>query len=258
MRTSPVRCCWLLLPLLLASPSPLRASSQTPEIRAELVHEAGKLTPGEQVLLRVELAWDGRPEVHLPGRPELAVPRGASIRLGRTETSFGEQTQTTSWHTDVVLRLPESEGPWTLGPGSIPLVGGKRAGETLRVPKLELGSSRPRPRSVDEALGSGLVLLGVLLYLALRWRRLTEAATSPELAHVHELLERASIQAPEDALKSLIQARLALEPLGVDNASPPTAAELQERYEAVHYGGEVIASSECQETAQKIHQLMES
>ena len=35
-------------------------------------------------------------------------------------------------------------------------------------------------------------------------------------------------------------------------------SELQERYEAVCYGGEAIASSECQETAQKIHQLLES
>jgi len=208
--------------------------------------------------MRVELAWDGRPELHLPGRPEFAVPRGASIRLGRTETRFGEETNTTSWHTDLVLRLPESEGPWTLGPGSVPLVGGRRAGETLRVPKLQLGSARARPSSLDEALGSSLVLLGVLLYLVLRWRRLAPAASSPELSLVHELLDLASTQAPDDALKSLVQARLALEPLGVDNASPPTAAELQERYEAVCYGGEAIASSECQETAQKIHQLLES
>jgi len=239
-----VRWAPLLALLLLALPARAGAApEEEPAPTARLVHRGGEPDPGGKVLLQLEVRWPGRPERHLPGRPTLKLPRGATHRLGQTASDFrGDHTR---WRTDVVVELPERGGPWRIGPATVPLEAGRLAGTVLKAEPLEVGEPSLFRQLLSQGVGNGAVVLAVLLWLGWRWRSLAPAAPDEGSTLVEDLLERAGAQAPDACLATLVEARLALTTLDVDDSVPPTADALRERLEAVRFGGESVDEDEC-------------
>lgn len=233
----------VLLAASLVSPALAEQEEDAPTV--ELIRRSGRADPGAKLLLQVEARWTGRPERHLPGRPDVKVPRGATVRIGQTSSRFdGERTR---WWTDVVVELPERSGPWTLGPATVPLKAGRLAGTELTSDELRVGRPSKFRQLLGQGVGNGAVVVAILLWLGWRWRSLAPLPVEPERTRLDTLLERARGEAPEAGLETLLQARLALAALGAEDPTPPTVGELQARIEAVRYGGESIQQAECRE-----------
>ena len=242
-----------LLALALASPGYAGQDEERPTVR--LVRRSGEPDPGGKLLLQVEARWDGRPERHLPGRPDIDMPKGATARIGQTGSRFdGVRTR---WWTDVVVELPEKGGPWKLGPATVPLKAGRLAGTELTTEVLELGEPSMFRQLLGQGIGNGAVVAVVLLWLGWRWRSLAPTPKGAERTRVDELLERARSEQPEACLTTLVEARLALAALGVDDAAPPRIDELQQRVDAIRFGGESIGQDECRKLLTAIEAVSE-
>lgn len=239
---TPVVLAWALL----ASPSTAGGQEHRPESpRATLAHRGGRPDPGGSVQVQVEVRWPGRPERHLPGRPSVDLPEGAQARQGETSSRFdGEQTR---WWTDLQVELPERGGPWKLGPARIPIVAGPLAGTELRAEAIEVGEPSVIKKLLGQAFGSGLVIGAVLLWLGWRWRSLAPAPVSEARARAAALLALAAGQAPRDCLATLLLARRALADLGAPAEMPPLACDIEQRLDAIRFGGESIGAPECRE-----------
>ncbi len=132
----------------------------------------GAATAGAEVEVQVEISWAGRPELAAPGVPDITVPDGAGVRLGRTGSSF-DGTRSRWWTNGVVTLPDQSTGPWSIGPASVTVAlqgGGTKVVTTQ--PKV-LGRA-PRRGLVGQALASSAVLamaIGTFLWmLRHRWR----------------------------------------------------------------------------------------
>ena len=239
-----MRTALVVVALLAVSLAPAALAAQDEERPTlELRRRSGQADPGGKLLLQVEARWQGRPERHLPGRPEVKIPRGATVRVGQTSSRFdGERTR---WWTDIVVELPERGGPWTIGPITVPLKAGQLAGTELKADAIDVGRPSKFRQLLSQGIGNGAVVVAILLWVGWRWRSLAPTPEDPARTRVHELLERARGEAPEACLATMLEARLALAALGVDDPALPTVAELQRRGEAVRYGGESIELDEC-------------
>lgn len=234
---------------------PVRADQDDDRPVARLVHRSGQPDPGGTLLLQVKVRWDGRPERHLPGRPTVAVPRDATVRIGQTASRFdGEGTR---WWTDVVVELPDRGGPWVLGPATVPLKGGRLAGTRLETAALELGEPSLFRQLLSQGVGNGAVVVAILLWLGWRWRGLAPAPIPPERTRVDGLLLQARSEEPEACLATLLEVRLALAALGVDDPAPPDAEALRQRLEAARFGGESIGRDECRKLLTAIEAVFE-
>lgn len=241
--------------LTVALACPARADQDEPLPTARLVHRSGEPDPGGKVLLQVEVRWPGRPERHLPGRPTVKLPRGATMRIGQTGSEYkGDRTR---WRTDVVVTLPDRSGPWKLGPAQVPLEAGRLAGTELETQTLRLGEASVFRQLLGQGIGNGAVVVAILLWLGWRWRSLAPVPPPPELARLHELLRRAEGEQPAACLATLLEARLALAALDVDDSVPPDADTLRERLEAARFGGEDIGAAECRKLLTAVRAVFE-
>lgn len=214
------------------------------EVHGSVSQTGGEAVPGAEVELAIELSWPGRPDTFVPATPKLPVAKGGALRLETKSSSFDGSK--TTWTQTATVRLPERGERWQMGPGLVVLT--KRGGgvETVELAPLILGAS-PTARLIGQGIGSGAVVLFAVGWL---WRRDRQLALEEAEVDASPLLlaARAALAAdPFDgaaAIEALRALRLDLEPLPVDNAAPAADA-LQERLEAVRYGGEEIARATC-------------
>jgi hypothetical protein len=164
------------------------ADSAASGVVARIVQTGGRPGPGRELPLRIELSWEGRPERHAPGRPELTVPAGAGLVLGGTGSSFDGQRST--WWTEARLTLPERGGPWTLGPASVPLREARNAEDgrpaLAHAGAVLVGSKAPFGGLLGQAAGSAVVMAPTLLWLLWRDRSLARESESPRAADAGE------------------------------------------------------------------------
>lgn len=248
---------WLWVPILAAVLLPLATASGAPaDFTTDLRHAGGTPQPGATITVQVEVHWDGRPELHAPTAPTLALPSGATQALGRTGSEFnGHQTR---WWTNVIVILPDSPAPWKVGPATILLRTGGGV-EKIATEPLELGRRNSVRALIGQGLGSGLVVLFVVGWLIWRLRGLdaSEAEVAPDLSLAQLHLSYASSATPELAWGLLIKARLALQSESLDNTDLPSPEDLQERLERSRFGGEAITDLECRQLRQTLEQQME-
>jgi hypothetical protein len=248
----------LLAPLVLAAAvlaaPPLHAEpDQAPE--PKLVHRAGDPGPGATIQLQVELRWLGRPERHLPGRPEIDLPRGATARIGRTSSKFnGEKTR---WWTDVIVELPERGTLWTLGPARVPLEAGRLAGTQLETGTVEVGRPSRFRQLLAQGLGNGAIVVFLLIWVGWRWRSLAPAPIPPERLRLDSLLDKADPDQPAACLETLLEARELLGTMGLAGDASPTADEIRDRLEATRFGGESIEAAECRDLLTRLEAASE-
>ena len=248
----------ILLLILVATALPFSQGVAAPEDFAVQLRQAGgKPQAGATVQVQVEVRWEGRPELHAPSVPELALPAGATQSLGRTGSDFDGQG--TRWWSNVEVVLPDRAGPWTLGPAVV-LVRSRGGVEKLSSAPLELGRRAALRGLLGQGVGSGLVVLFVVGWIGTRMRVLAreEAPSEQPGAQARAFLARANGVSGEEAWEFLIQARLALPADSVDNANLPPLEQLQERLERSRFGGESIADLECRELGRILEDLLET
>lgn len=213
----------------------LAASVASAETKARLLVR-GPYAPGAEIDIQVELSWDGRPEAMLPQVPSVDVPEGAALRLGTTGSKFdGDRTV---WWTNGSVTLPDADGPWVIGPATIPVA--TRAGETEHVAEARtLGRGRRRSL-VGQGLASGSVLALALLALGVGWRRLVreEQATDPIAEAAQQVRGALDGGRAEDALAAGLSLHEALSLHRVAREYVGPRSELERRREEIRFGGE--------------------
>jgi hypothetical protein len=248
---------WLSVAILAAVLLPLAPASAAPaDFTTEIRHAGGKIQPGATVTVQVAVHWDGRPELHAPAAPTLALPSGATQALGRTGSEFnGQQTR---WWSNVAVILPDSPSPWKIGPATV-LVRTGGGVEKITTDPLELGRRNSARALIGQGIGSGLVVLFLVGWVIWRLRSLDaeEAQSTPDLSVAQLHLSYARGATPEQAWELLIKARLALRSESLDNAPLPAPEALQERLERSRFGGEAITDLECRQLRQTLEQQME-
>ncbi len=197
----------------------------------------GAARAGAEIEVQVEISWNGRPERAAPGVPDITVPDGAGVRLGRTGSSFdGTRSR---WWTNSVVTLPDrSTGPWSIGPATVTvaLPGGETRVVTTN-PKV-LGK-RPRRGLLGQALASGVVLalaIGAFLWMFRRLGRDEEAASLSALAE--QLRGAVDVGDPDAMLEHGIALHQRLQAHRIARDYLPDVAGLTERRELSRFGGE--------------------
>lgn len=155
--------------------TPADASAAPPEASARLLVR-GDAHPGAELDIQVELSWDGRPELLRPGVPDVAVPDGAALRLGRTGSRFDGDRSV--WWTNGTVTLPDSAGPWELGPAAVPATTADGSTARFRTPARAVGARRSRSL-LGRGLGGAVLLAAALLLLGRTWRRLLAEESAP-------------------------------------------------------------------------------
>jgi len=238
----------LLLTLLIATPWS-SAKAEQGDISAHLrALETGR--SGGEMRVRLELSWQGRPELHLISAPSIEVPKDGALRAGLSRSRYDGKG--TIWSHDAIVTLPNRSGPWTIGPAQVTVA--SRTGQETEVVAVPIRTGRPSRSHhlLRQALGNGMVLSLVLFFGLWRYRRLKEEEDR-ERSPLNELLvqaRRAADAASEDIashelLSALLDLRLALKGQGVDNDGLWTPEQIRERIDRIQFGGEEIPASEC-------------
>jgi hypothetical protein len=225
------------------------AQADEGEISAHLrALETGR--SGEEIRVRLELSWQGRPELHLISAPSIEVPKDGALRAGLSRSRYNGTN--TIWSHDAIVTLPNRSGPWTIGPAHVKA--SSRTGAHTDVIAVPIRTGRPsRSRHLfRQALGNGMVLSLVLFFGLWRYRRLTEEEEL-ERNPLDELLVKAREKAnaateevaSHELLEALLNLRLALKGQGVDNGGLWTPEQIRERIDLIQFGGEEIPTSEC-------------
>lgn len=213
----------------------LAASVAEAETSARLLVR-GPYAPGAEIDIQVELSWDGRPEAMLPQVPSVEVPEGAALRLGSTGSRFdGDRTV---WWTDGAVTLPDTDGPWVIGPATIPVA--TRGGEAEHVAEARtLGRGRRRSL-LGQGVASGSVLALALLALGVGWRRLLREEEGPDPIDEAAQSLRAALAGgrAEDALVAGLALHDALSGHRVARDYLGPRADLERRREEIRFGGE--------------------
>ncbi len=217
--------------------------AQAGEVSAHLEHRAGKARAGSTVVVDLELHWDGRPEQFVPATPKVSLPRGASLALGSSNSSFdGEGT---TWRRTLRVTLPDGEAPFPIGPATVSVA--SPAGVTeVTAAGIRVGRAGWKALA-GQGIGSGIVVVLVLGWFLWRDRSLrTEAAPAPR-ARLEASRAREAVEAEPFDSKAALEAllALALEHAAVDNAGPATPAALRDRLEALRFGGEETDQQTC-------------
>lgn len=248
----------LLLLVLVALSFPISQGLAAPDdFDVQIRQAGGKPKAGAKIQVQIEIRWEGRPELHAPSAPELSVPDGATQALGRTGSDFDGKS--TRWWSNVEVVLPDSPGPWKLGPAVV-LVRSGGGVEKLEIAALSLGRRSALRGLLGQGIGSGIVVLFVVGWVGFRMRSLAreEAPVQEKDTLFRSLLEQAGESSSEQAWALLIKARLALPADSVENANLPRVEQLQERLERSRFGGESITDLECRELGQTLEDLLET
>jgi len=203
-----------------------------------------------EMRVRLELNWQGGPQQHIVGVPRIEVPDGAALRPGLSRSSFDDES--TRWSHDVVVTLPDTPGPWTIGPARTTLKTPGQKDREIEAAAIRTGRPSRVRQLAGQALGNGIVLVLALWFGITRYRRLRTEESSRE-TELSLLLEAARSAAPqrggdasiESLLEALLALRLALGRQGVENGSLWTPAELRDRLDRAKFGGEEIPAGEC-------------
>jgi len=207
-------------------------------VDATLRPRKSKPGPGEAVIVDVRVQWEGRPEAHLVDIPKLDVPRGAVTAAGGSRSSFSGGR--TTWVSEVVVTLPDSGGPWTLGPAHVGVVDTrKRQREEIVAPAVVVGRLAPWKRLAGEALGSGAFLALALGWFGWRWRSLAPEQTAADAGSnpVDALLQARGPGWQQAVLQALV---------GTDH---PDADAIRVALDGIKYGGELPAEADIERWA---------
>lgn len=232
--TGTLRVALVLGALLLLAPTAALAAD---DLSARLLTR-GRVAPGQDLEIQVEVSWDGRPERAAPGVPTIAVPEGAGLRLGRTGSSFdGTRSK---WWTNGTITIPDtSAGPWTIGPATVEVARPGGRTETVTTKSKTLGR-RARRNLLGQGLASGVVVALALAAFGWLLRR-----TDDDVFAVHE--QRTALDdalAGADAVAVLdrglaLHARLAEHRVAKDYL--PSIEGLTSRREALRFGGDTAS-----------------
>ncbi len=125
---------------------------------------------GADVRVRLELNWHGQPAQYIPLAPVIEVSDGATLRPGVSRSSFdGENTR---WSHDAVVKLPDTAGPWTIGPAKVTIKIPGQADRELAAAAIRTGRPGRTRRLAGLAVGNGIVLSLGLWFGIIRYRRL--------------------------------------------------------------------------------------
>jgi len=231
---------------LLAVPAPAHAVDP-PGVRTRLVVK-GDPRPGEDVPVRVEVSWPGRPENFNPGVPKLQVPDGAAVRLGTVGSSFAKGR--TRWWTDTVVTLPDWAGPWMVGPANLQLVDARGTPEPITVAAMRVRHKRGGGL-VGRGAGSALVLLLAAVFVLRLHRRIGSSPHVRDRDRGLALVDTCTRACEEgdviDFLRAAVELRGLLEQRGSAPRDGPTREALAERLDRVRFGGEEIDRDACRE-----------
>jgi len=245
----------LVCAALLSTAGPAGASAEDEGISAHLrALEQG--SRGADVRIRLELNWRGQPAQYIPLAPTIEVADGATLRPGVSRSSFdGEHTR---WSHDAVVKLPDTAGPWTVGPAKVTIKTRGQPDREVAAAAIRTGRPDKRRRLAGLAVGNGIVLSLALGFGLIRYRRLRteELAGGDALRALLRRAEEAGSQlemggTAEALLEALLALRLALDGQGVENGELWTAAAIRERIERVKFGGEEIPTDECLQMLQQ-------
>lgn len=239
---------FLLITLLVATPWSGTQADEG-EISAHLrALETGR--SGGELRVRLELSWQGRPELHLISAPSIEVPKDGALRAGLSRSRYNGTA--TSWSHDAIVTLPNRAGPWTIGPARVKV--SSRTGQQTDVVAAPIRTGRPSRNGhlLSQALGNGMVLSLVLFFGLWRYRHL-KAEEDIEGSPLNGLLEKArneadaatEVMASRRLLEALLNLRLALEGQGVENGELWTPEQIRERIDLIQFGGEEFPTSEC-------------
>jgi hypothetical protein len=227
-------------PLLIAALSLLlSAPSFAAEGLSGRLLTRGPATAGAEIEVQVEISWSGRPELVAPGVPDITVPEGAGVRLGRTGSSFNGTSS--RWWTNSTVTLPDqSTGPWSIGPATVTVaLQGGGTDVVTTAPKV-LGRT-PRRGLVGQALASGVVLalaIGAFLWMFRRLR--------PEDSGLSELARRLQAAVVAGDVDAMIDHGIALhqhlEGHRVARDYLPDVAGLTKLRELSRFGGQAATA----------------
>ena len=205
---------------------------------------------GGEVRVRLELSWNGRPELHLISAPSIEVPTDGALRAGLSRSRFDGTA--TRWSHDAIVTLPRSPGPWTLGPARVTVRSRDGAEQEVVAAAIRTGRPNRNAHLLRQALGNGIVVCCALFFGIWRYRRL-EAEEEPAHSSLDELIAQAhavastspQIHASQEMLEALLKLRLALAGQPVDNGALWTPEQIRERIDKIRFGGEEIPADEC-------------
>jgi len=205
---------------------------------------------GREVRVRLELSWPGRPELHLVSAPSIEIPSNGASRAGLSRSRFDGTS--TRWSHDAIVTLPQSSGPWTIGPAQVTVRSRDGSEQEVVAAAIRTGRASRNTRLLRQGLGNGIVACFALFFGLWRYRRL-KAEEDPADSAVNDLIAQAHTAAsasPEglasrELLESLLELRLALAGQGVDNDALWTTEQIQERIDQIRFGGEEVLADEC-------------
>ncbi len=197
----------------------------------------GPATAGAEIEVQVEISWTGRPELAAPGVPDITVPEGAGVRLGRTGSSF-DGTRSRWWTNSVVTLPDQSTGPWSIGPATVTVALQGGGNKVVTTEDKVLGRT-PRRGLLGQALASGVVLamaIGAFLWM---FRRLGRDEGASSLSALASQLQGALDAGDTDAMiEHGIALHQQLDAHRIARDYLPDLAGLTERRELSRFGGE--------------------
>jgi hypothetical protein len=207
----------------------------------------GPALPGKDLDVILSVSWNGRPEVLVPALPKVDLPDGASLRPTHTESTFdGERTV---WRWEAVVRLPDSPGPWTVGPAEVPAASVDGA-VRVTAPAIQVRPSAVRSSAqlVGQGIGSALSILALSLFGRWLWRRTVAAPDLQAKAALPALLRAAEERVPAGgaaAWEALLALRTSLDEAGMGHLPLSPRLRLESALDAARYGGEGSGDLTC-------------